>query len=219
MDTEERHRGCSAIAVAILFRALAAALTALPGLLPAAATAAGLSDSWRGTAWGESSTDLYRQLRAQATVLPRPLDFGDSYTRIIRRDIVVGGVPLIAFYQMDKQTGGLKRIQLERKRHGVNPPAFRAILGALDAAYGAPDQICWVAPVARSGYQRGAERVWRRGRIVIRAIFRDTTIEAFEGCPFGDITLGACGLTGQLLVRISPPREDAAGCPAASRSG
>lgn len=183
------------------------------------ATAASLGDSWRGTVWGESSSALLTQFQAHAAVLPSPLDFGDSYTQIVRRDIVVGGVPLIAFYQMDKRTGGLKRIQLERPRHGVNPPAFRAILGALEVRYGAPDTTCWIAPVAQSGYQRGAERVWRRDGIVIRAIFRDTTIEAFEGCPFTDITLGPCGLTGQLLVRISPPQEDAAGCPAAARIG
>ena len=36
----------------------------------------------------------------------------------------------IAYFQMDKRTGGLKRIQFERPRHGVNPPVFRAILGA-----------------------------------------------------------------------------------------
>jgi hypothetical protein len=191
----------------------------LPGLCPAVAAAANLADAWRGTAWGESSSALLAQFRAEATVLPSPLDYGDSYVQVIRRDIVVGGVPMIAFYQMDKRTGGLKRIQIERPRHGVNPPAFRVILRALDATYGAPDLTCWIAPVAPSGYQRGAERVWRRDGIVIRAIFRDTTTEAFEGCPFTDITLGPCGLTGQLLVRISPPQEDAAGCPAPARGG
>jgi hypothetical protein len=205
----QRTFRCAAIIVLLL----------LPAALGTAATAASLADSWRGIAWGESSEALYRRFGAAATVLSRPLDFGDSYTQIIRRGILVGGVPMIAFYQMDKRTGGLKRIQLERPRHGVNPPAFRAVLGALDAAYGAPDLTCWIPPLGQSGYQRGAERVWRRDGLVIRAIFRDTTIEAFEGCPFTDITLGPCGLKGQLLVRISPPREDAAGCPAAARSG
>jgi hypothetical protein len=180
--------------------------------------AAGLADSWQGTRWGESSAALLAQFGGRAAVLPHPLDFGDSYVQIVRRDIVVGGWPLIAFYQMDKRTGGLKRIQLERQRHGVNPPAFRAVLAALDAAYGPPDLTCWIAPLAQSGYQRGAERVWQRDGIVIRAIFRDTTIEAFEGCLFEDITSGPCGLTGQLLVRISPPEADLARCPAPARS-
>jgi hypothetical protein len=57
-----------------------------------------------------------------------------------------------------------------------------------------------------------------RDGIVIRAIFRDTTIEAFEGCLAGDSLVGPCGLTGQLLVRISPPGADAEGCPAPARA-
>jgi hypothetical protein len=38
---------------------------------------------------------------------------------------------------------------------------------------------------------------------MISAIYRDTTLQAFEGCLFG-VASGYCGLTGQLLVRISP---------------
>ena len=150
--------------------------------------------------------------------MPAPIDFGDSYAQIVLRPVVVGGVPLIAFFQADKKTGGLKRIQLERQRHGVTPPAARAVLGALDAAYGPPDQLCGVAPGPASGYQAAAERVWLRDGLTIRAIFRDTTIEAFEGCVTGDPSIGPCGLTGQLLVRISPPGADGAGCPAPRRA-
>jgi hypothetical protein len=95
---------------------------------------------------------------------------------------------------------------------------FRAIVGGLEAAWGAPDLMCGVAPGSGSGYQEAAERVWWRDGRVIRAIFRDTTIEAFEGCLTGDpqgdpLMTGPCGLTGQLLVRISPPEADAARCP------
>ena len=82
------------------------------------------------------------------------MDFGDSYTQIVLRRVMVGGVPLIAFFQQDKTTGGLKRIQLERQRHGVNPPAFRAVLGALDAAYGAPDACARPPPARRAAIRR-----------------------------------------------------------------
>jgi hypothetical protein len=133
----------------------------------------------------------------------------------VLRGIIVGGIPLIAFFQLDKTTGGLKRIQLERQRHGVNPPAFRAVVGALEATYGAPDARCGVGSGPESGYQRAAEYVWQRDGLVIRAIFRDTTIDAFEGCL--DPGAGPCGLTGQLVVRISPRQADAAGCPAPAR--
>ena len=197
-------------------RAYGSALVAALALLHASvAGAAGLADVLRGARWGEPGSALLAAIGGRATLLPQPIDFGDSYTEIVRRDVALGGVPLIAFFQMDKRTGGLKRIQLERQRHGVNPPAFRAVFGALVATYGAPDANCATPPGPAGGYQAAAESVWRRDGLVVRAIFRDTTIEAFEGCLFGDPALaGPCGLTGQLLVRISPPEADGAGCPA-----
>jgi hypothetical protein len=147
----DRRRGRLVLLIAILC------------LLSPAAPGAGIADAWQGTYWGEPSRALVAHFGARATVLPRPLDFGDSYTDVVLRNLPVGGFPLIAYFQMDKTTGGLKRIQLERTRHGV----------------------------------------------VIRAIFRDTTLEAFEGC----LISGSCGLTAQLLVRISPPGGDPGRCP------
>lgn len=132
-------------------------------------------------------------------------------------DVRVGGVSLIAFYQFDKTTGGLKRIQLERQRHGVNPPAFRAVIAGLESAFGAPGSGCALPPGPADGYQAASELDWSRDGNLIRAIFRDTTIEAFEGCPTGDLTSGPCGLTGQLLVRIGPPAADRPSCPAPPR--
>jgi hypothetical protein len=169
---------------------------------------------WQGTQWGESSRALLAHFGGRATVLPRPLDFGDSYADLVLRDVTLGGVPLIAYFQMDKRTGGLKRIQFERPRHGINPPVFRAILAALASAYGAPDLMCGIRPGPAGGYQTAADRIWQRHGVVIRAVFRGTSLEAVEGCLGGDLTSGPCGLTAQLLVRISPPGGDAASCPA-----
>jgi hypothetical protein len=183
-------------------------------LLAASAADGGITEAWQGAYWGETSAALIAHLGKGATVLSPPIDFGDSYVDVVLRDVPVGGFPLIAYFQMDKSTHRLKRIQLERPRHGVTPVAFRGVLNALEAAYGAPDAMCGTGPGPASGYQVAAERIWRRAGIVIRAIFRSTTIEAFEGCPTGDLTAGPCGLTAQLLVRISPPGEDAGYCPA-----
>lgn len=190
---------------------LALALSVLGGV---ATHGQAVTEIEEGTAWGETSRGLLEHFGGRAMLLPQPLDFGDSYAQLVLRDVLVGGIPLIAFFQMDKATGGLKRIQLERQRHGVNPPAFRGVLAGLEAAYGRPDALCGVRPGPVEGYQAAAERVWHRGRAVIRAIFRDTTIEAFEGCLAGDPSAGPCGLTGRLLVRISPPESDAGTCPA-----
>ena len=169
--------------------------------------------SLEGIQWGESQSALLVHFGARATVLPSPIDFGDSYTQIVLRNFVLGGVPLIAFFQIDKATQGLKRIQLERQRHSVNPPAFRGVIGGLEAEFGAPDAMCSILPGLKSGYQAGAEFDWSRGNNLVRAMFRDTTIEAVEGCLSRDLTAGPCGLTGQLFVRISPPGADAPACP------
>ena len=184
-------------------------LVAILCLLSPATHGAGIADVWQRTYWGEPSRALLAHFGARATMLPRPLDFGDSYTDVVLRNVPIGGFALIAYFQMDKTTGGLKRVQLERPRHGVTPPAFRAVLAALEAALGAPDTMCGIPPVPASGYQAAAERVWTRNGVVIRAIFRDTTLEAFEGC----LLTGSCGLTAQLLVRVSPPGGDPGRCP------
>lgn len=194
-------------------RAILAALVL--SLLSVPARADGIRPLWQGTYWGEPGAALLAHFGTRATALPWPIDFGDSYADLVLRNVVLGGYPVVVYFQMDKGAGGLKRIQLERQRHGVSPPVFRAVLGALEAEFGAPDAQCGLDPVPASGYQAAAERVWRRDGAVIRAIFRDTTIEAFEGCLAGDPSIaGPCGLTGQLLVRISPPEREGSNCPA-----
>ncbi|HEV2186290.1 MAG TPA: hypothetical protein VGR70_03735 [Stellaceae bacterium] len=184
------------------------ALIALAALaLGAPALAQGLDAVWSGTNWGESDAALLRQFGARVTVLPQAIDFGDAYTQLVSRRFALGGYDLIVYYQIDKGTHGLKRIQLERPRHAVNPPAFRGVLNALEAEYGAADRECGARPGPADGYQGAAEYVWSRDGVVIRAIFRDTTLEALDGC-FSP----ACGLTGQLLLRVSPPQGDDAQC-------
>ena len=171
----------------------------------------GIGEIWRQTHWGESSDALLGQFGSEAMRLPRALDFGDSYADIVLPDQVIGGVPMVVFFQMDKVSHGLKRIQFERPRHGVNPPAFRGLLAALQADFGSPDEICEIPVLPASGWQAGAEALWLRDNAVVSTIFRDTTLQAFEGCLFGPAT-GYCGLAGQLLVRIGPPGGDGDPC-------
>lgn len=175
----------------------------LASVFPTPASADGVTELLRQVYWGETSQDLLQHFDGAATQLRRGLDFGDSYVDVVLHGETVGGVPVVTFFQMDKRTGGLKRIQLERPRHGVNPPALRAISAALNADYGRPDKICFTLVTPIGGYQAAAQEVWVRGTDAISAIYRDTTLQAFEGCLFG-VASGYCGLTGQLLVRLSP---------------
>jgi hypothetical protein len=176
-------------------------------ILAAPAWAEGLDAVWAGTSWGESDAVLLQHFSKSATVLPRAIDFGDSYAQLVLRQFAYGGYGLLVYYQIDKATHGLKRIQLERPRHEVNPAAFRGVLTALQAEFGPADTECGARPGPADGYQGAAEYIWSRAGVVIRAIFRDTTLEAL-----GDCFSPACGLTGQLLLRVSPPREDDGQC-------
>jgi len=189
----------------------AAFLLAAVGLAQTPAHAAGIPGVPGGVAWGETSRALLETLGTRATVLSRPIDFGDSYTDVVLRDAALGDVSMIAFFQMDKATGGLKRVQFERQRHRVNPPSYRALVRALDAAYGPPSATCAIPAVLANGYQAAVEIVWLRDGLTIRAVFRDTTIEALEGCLDWWQT-PPCGLTGQMLVRFAPRGQDRTFC-------
>ena len=183
-------------------------LIALCASLSVSARATGLDDAWLGTSWGETPEALQRHFSARGSALPHPIDFGDSYAPLVLRDINLGGLPLIAYFQIDKATHGLKRIQLELPHRMVNAGAFRRVFLALDSDYGRPDTNCGALPGPTTAYQGAAQHVWRRDEGVVRAIFRDTTLEALNGCYSP-----ACGLTAQLLVRISPVAEDGGNCP------
>jgi hypothetical protein len=191
---------------------------AVVGLATPAFATDGIEEVLRETHWGESSGELARQFGANAIRLPRALDFGDSYVDVVLHGQTLGAVPMVVFFQMDKMTRGLKRIQLERPRHGVNPPAFRAIAAALHDEFGKPDQTCIIPVLPGAGYQAAAEERWVHDGAAVSAIFRDTTLQAFEGCLFGPAT-GWCGLHGQLLVRIGPPDGGADPCALARHYG
>jgi hypothetical protein len=148
-------------------RLIALALLAL--LLGHPARGEGLDDAWAGTSWGEPAAAVLKHFGNRATVLPQPIDFGDSYAPLVVRNFPVGGVGLIAYYQMDKTTRALKRIQLERPRHGVTPAAFRGVLEGLEESYGPPDLIVASVPARGAAIRPrpnafGAAAAWSSAR-------------------------------------------------------
>ena len=180
-------------------------------LVGSASAAEGVAALLRDIHWGESTDALVRQFGRAATRLPQPFDFGDSYADVVLEGDTLGGVPVAVFFQMDKVTHGLKRVQLEPLGHDINPPAYRAIAAALHAEYGQPDQRCVTPPVPAAGFQAAVEEQWRHQDDTISAIFRDTTLQAFEGCLYGPAS-GWCGLHGQILVRIAPAAPQSVAC-------
>jgi hypothetical protein len=125
---------CDPLSTTLLLKRCRAVTRSLPLAVAFAAVACagpvlaatGIGEIWQRAHWGEFSDELLRQFGAEATRLPRALDFGDSYVDVVLPSQVVGGVPMVVFFQMDKAMHGLKHVQLERPRQGVSPPAFRA---------------------------------------------------------------------------------------------
>ena len=151
---------------------------------------------------------------ATSVIMPA-LELAQETGKVIRwlkapGDAVVKGEPLLEI-ETDKVTTEIEApasgiLMHVSAREGDVVPVGQAI-----AQIGAPDQMCVIPPRPAGGYQAAAEELWLRNGAVISAIFRDTTLEAFEGCLFGPAT-GTCGLTGQLLVRIGPPGGDGDPC-------
>jgi hypothetical protein len=187
------------------------ALRALAILLLSSAVARAaepLETPWREIVWGASSDEIARHFGTRARRLATPIDFGDSYVDVVLRVVKVGDYTLIAFFQMDKRTRRLKRVQLERQRHGIAPRVVASVLEALQEAYGPPDRVCDAPPNSANAFQRTGDRVWLRDGDEIRLVFRDTTFDPGEGCAFGGgAILGACGLPGQILVRVTPAKD------------
>ncbi len=173
-------------------------LTAALSALPALASAAVLSPVLDGVLWGEGSAALAQNFAARAIRLAPPIEFGDSYVDVALRGQQIGGYDFTVYFQMDKQTHGLKRIMFERQRHGANPPVFRAVEQALTADYG--PATC----------RRSSQEIWQTGGLVIRAVFHDTSLEASEGCT--SALNGPCGTTGHLYIQIAPGAPGADPC-------
>jgi hypothetical protein len=182
--------------------------------LPGAADAA--DSGWHGTAWGESTEGLGRQFGAAATRLDRPIDFGDSYADLVLKNFDVGGYGFTVFFQMDKRSHGLKRIQIERGRHGAVPQVAKAAFDALVESYGPPTIACSTRAHTIDA-QNLTEEVWQRDDTTVRALFREAslnTLDPYLARAVGDFISGTSpvGLSQQLLIRIAPAGTEPEDC-------
>jgi len=190
---------------------MAAALSACPALAqPSGET------GFEGVRFGETSAELLRQFGARATSLDRRLDFGDAYVDVALLRYMLGGYPFIVFFQMDKTAGTLKRIQIERPRHGAVAMVHRAAVAALVTQYGTPTQVC-VQSVPSSRSQAIEERVWRRGDAVVRLVFREQNLGVLVPRKLGDFDWEVWepsleGMPQQLFVRIAPTESEPDTC-------
>ncbi len=184
--------------------------------LAVSGTAFAAPTGWHDTSWGESTAGLDRQFGTAATRLDRPIDFGDAYADLVLKHYDIGGYGFVVFFKMDKRSHGLKRIQIERERHGAVPLVAKAAFDALVASYGPPTVAC-AARAHTIDAQDLDEEVWQRDGTTVRALFRDAslnTLDPYLARAVGDFVTGrtAAGLRRQLLIRIAPAGTEPEDC-------
>ena len=177
---------------------------AIAFVLHAGTAAASIPELLQHIRWSEDSGTIARAFGARATVLRKPIEFGDSYADVVLQNEPIGGYPFTVYFQMDMQGGGLKRIHIERQRHGAVLGVYRAMLDELEESYGPPAQVCAIPPTGAHGYQGADTRLWHIDGTLLRATFRDTTLGASEACLDA---IPPCRLTAQLFLQLAPPES------------
>ena len=93
-------------------RTVAALFTLLSVALPSPVRASG----WDRVDWGMTSNEIAAIYGARAQRLGAPIVFGDSYSDIVLRNRPFAGYPFLIYFQMDKTSGRLAHVLLERRR-------------------------------------------------------------------------------------------------------
>jgi hypothetical protein len=175
-----------------------------------------IDTGFEGVRFGATSAELLQRFGTRAMRLERPLDFGDAYVDVVLRNYALGGYAWIVYFQIDRASRRLRRIQIERPRHGAVPMVHEALITALTERLGPPARVC-------SGYedrpdpQAIDERIWRRDGVVVRAVFRSINPGVLEWrrstIDNGEVWDPAMeGKPQQLFVRFAPAGTEPDGC-------
>src|SRR3954447_14727295 len=114
--------------------------------------------------------ELEQALGNAANRLPGRWDFGQYYADTSVEDVEVAGLPFRAFLQMDRQSGRLAQILLERRGRQASPMVFEDIADALTQQFGEPDEDLRDGSAAVPASVR---LVWRLPDMTINASFFD----------------------------------------------
>jgi hypothetical protein len=181
-------------------------------LLPATARGADLT-VLSSARWGMNADELDKALGNAASRLPGRWDFGRYYADVSVEDVEVAGLPFRAFLQMDRQSGRLAQILLERRGRQASPMVFEDIADALTARFGEP------AEERRDGsaaVPASVRLVWRLADMTINASFFDFRTSAIFSedpnvrpnplVPFAERQRNNPRfLPRRALIRFSPP--------------
>jgi hypothetical protein len=197
--------------------AVAGALLALSAPVPAfAADLATLS----AVRWGMDADELDRALGSADSKLPGRWDFGRYYADMSVEDVEVAGLPFRAFLQMDRKSGKLAQVLLERRGQQATPMVFEDIANALIGQFGEPDENRSDGDAAVPSSVR---LVWKLPDMTINASFfdfrttaifsEDPNVEPDPLVPYSERRRNnPRTLPRRALIRFNPPGCDGSGC-------
>ncbi len=196
--------------------ALAGALALLAPVPAFAADLATLS----AVRWGMDADELDRALGSADSKLPGRWDFGRYYADMSVEDVEVAGLPFRAFLQMDRKSGKLAQVLLERRGQQATPMVFEDIANALIGQFGEPDENRSDGDAAVLSSVR---LVWKLPDMTINASFfdfrtsaifsEDPNVEPDPLVPYSERRRNnPRTLPRRALIRFNPPGCDGSGC-------
>jgi hypothetical protein len=196
--------------------AVAGALALLLAPIASAADLATLS----AIRWGMNADELDRALGSADSRLPGRWDFGRYYADTSVEDVEVAGLPFRAFLQMDRKSGKLAQILLERRGQQATPMVFDDIADALIGQFGQPDED---RRDGNAAVPTSVRLVWKLPDMTINASFfdfrtsaifsEDPNVEPNPLVPYSKRQRNnPRTLPRRALIRFNPPGCDEAGC-------
>jgi hypothetical protein len=187
--------------------------------VPVRASAADLA-TLSAIRWGMDAAELDRALGNADTRLPGRWDFGRYYADSSVEDVEVAGLPFRAFLQMDRKSGKLAQVLLERRGQQATPMVFEDIANALIGQFGQPTEN---RSDGNAAVPSSVRLVWKLPDMTINASFfdfrtsaifsEDPNVEPNPLVPYSERRRNnPRTLPRRALIRFNPPECDGAGC-------
>ena len=176
-------------------------LLALLVLLSAALPSPVAASDWDRVDWGMTSIDIAAIYGARALRLGSPIVFGDSYSDVVLRDQPFATYPFRVYFQMDKTSGRLAHVLLERRRQYATRSVFDRVVETLRHDLGAESERCGGA--ADRGKPTSVDLLWRRSDETVVLSFLDFAAEVLEYSN---------DPARRILVRYSPAGDGGKAC-------
>jgi len=188
-------------------------------MAPVSAPAADL-ETLTAVRWDMDADELDRALGSADSRLPGRWDFGRYYADMSVEDVEVAGLPFRAFLQMDRKSGKLAQILLERRGRQATPMVFEDIANALIGQFGQPDED---RRNGNAAVPTSVRLVWKLPDMTINASFfdfrtsaifsEDPNVEPNPLVPFSERQRNnPRTLPRRALIRFNPPGCDGEGC-------